>query len=368
VRARGGGWTTRGLDVTTCYGVHFDPFDRRRVFVTYTDIGLFRSEDGGVSWLGSTVGIPNDWRNTTYWVAFDPAVRGLMWGAFSGTHDLPRPKMWRTRDPETFRGGVAVSTDGGRSWSVSNAGMPPTAVTHILVDPTSPPGRRTLYACCFGRGVYKSTDNGRTWTLKNDGIEQRQPFAWRITGAGDGALYLVVARRSERGAIGDAGDGALYRSTDGGERWTRMRLPDGTNGPMGIAVDASDARRLLLAAWGVARRGGDTGGGVFVSTDRGETWRNVFDASQHVYDVTVDPTNPRVLYAGTFDAAAYRSEDAGEHWSRIRGFTFKWGHRVVLDPADARMIYVTTFGGSVWHGPARGDPRAVEDVVAPRRP
>jgi hypothetical protein len=163
VPAGRGAWTTRGLDVTTCYGVHFDPFDRRRVFVTYTDSGLFRSEDGGASWRGSTVGIPNDWRNTTYWVAFDPAVRGLMWGAFSGTHDLPRPKMWRTRDPDTFQGGVAVSSDGGRRWTVSNAGMPPTAVTHILLDPTSPPGRRTLYACFFGRGVYKSTDIGRTW-------------------------------------------------------------------------------------------------------------------------------------------------------------------------------------------------------------
>jgi len=41
------GWTTVGLDVTTTYGVHFDPFDSKRMFITYTDIGLFRSEDGG---------------------------------------------------------------------------------------------------------------------------------------------------------------------------------------------------------------------------------------------------------------------------------------------------------------------------------
>ena len=47
-------WTTRGLDVTTCYGVHFDPFDPKRMFIPYTDIGLFRSEDGGETWTGST--------------------------------------------------------------------------------------------------------------------------------------------------------------------------------------------------------------------------------------------------------------------------------------------------------------------------
>ena len=44
-----GTYTTTGLDVTTCYGVHFDPFNPKRVFITYTDIGLFRSENGGRS-------------------------------------------------------------------------------------------------------------------------------------------------------------------------------------------------------------------------------------------------------------------------------------------------------------------------------
>ena len=53
------------------------------------------------------------------------------------------------------------------------------------------------------------------------GLEQPQPFAWRTTRAGDGTLYLIVARRSERGEIGDVRDGALYRSTDGAH-WARV--------------------------------------------------------------------------------------------------------------------------------------------------
>lgn len=159
-----------------------------------------------------------------------------MWGAFSATHDLPRPKMWRNRNPDSYRGGVAFSTDGGRHWNVSNSGMPETAVTHLILDPESPVGRRTLYACAFGRGVYKSTDNGRTWTLKNNGIEKKQPFAWRLTRAADGTLYLVVARRSERGRIGDVEDGALYKSSNGGERWEKMTLPAGTNGPTSLVL------------------------------------------------------------------------------------------------------------------------------------
>ena len=359
-------WTTRGLDVTTTYGVQFDPYDPKRVFIPYTDIGLFRSEDGGATWTGSSAGSPTRWRNTTYWLAFDPEVKDLVWGGFSGTHDLPRPKMWRRTDPARFRGGVAVSTDGGRHWTPSNAGMEESAITHVLLDPHSPRGSRTLYAAAFGRGVYKSVDNGRTWALKNAGLApdpRNQPFAWRLTLVGDGTLYLVVARRSERGRIGDRDDGALYRSTDGAEHWTPMPLPPGTNGPNAITVDPESPTRLYLSAWGVTHPDGDTGGGIFLSTDAGATWRNALPQAQHVYDVTVDPRDPRVLYACGFDQSAFRSADRGETWTRIRGFNFKWGQRVIPDPADASKIYVTTFGGSVWHGPAEGDPNAAEDVV-----
>jgi photosystem II stability/assembly factor-like uncharacterized protein len=362
-------WTTRGLDVTTAYGVHFDPHDAKRVFVSYTDIGLFRSEDRGETWTGSSAGIPPRWRNTTYWLAFDPEVKDLVWGGFSGTHDLPRPKMWRRTDPARFRGGVAVSTDGARHWTVSNTGMEESAITHVLVDPRSPMGSRTLYATAFGRGVYRSVDGGRTWSLRNAGLApdpRNQTFAWRLSLAGDGTLYLVVARRSERGRIGDGDDGALYRSTDGAEQWQPLPLPPGTNGPNALTVDPGHPRRLYLSAWGVTRPDGDTGGGVFLSTDAGATWRNVLPEAQHVYDVTVDPRDPRVLYACGFDQAALRSADRGESWSRLRGFNFKWGHRVVPDPADASKVYVTTFGGSVWHGPAEGDPDAAEDVILSR--
>lgn len=356
-------WTTRGLDVTTSYGVQFDPFDARHMFVDYTDIGLFQSTNGGECWTVASRGVPARWRNTAYWLAFDPKVKGLLWGAFSGTHDLPRPKMWRRRDPERYHGGVAISTDGGMHWQPSNTRMPESAVTHILLDPTSPVGSRTLYACGFGRGVYKSVDNGKTWTLKNDGIEKKQPLAWRLTRANDGTVYLVLARRSEDGSIGNDQDGALYKSTDDADHWVKMHLPEGTNGPTGLTLDPTDNRRMYLSAWGAMTPGGDTGGGVFLSTDGGQSWKNIFSEGQHVYDVTVDLKNPRVLYLCGFDAAAYRSDDRGQTWKRIRGYNFKWGHRVILDPLDPAKIYITTFGGSVWHGPALGDPAAIEDTI-----
>jgi photosystem II stability/assembly factor-like uncharacterized protein len=359
-------WTTRGLDVTTNYGMQFDPFDAKHVFIDYTDIGAFQSYDGGQSWESATNGIPDRWRNTTYWLAFDPEVKGLMWGAFSGIHDLPRPKMWRRGGfRDRAKGGVGISTDGGRTWTPSNSGMEEAPITYVLLDPASPVGQRTLYACGFGMGVYKSTDNGKTWQLKNDGIKEMDPFAWRMVLAGDGALYLIMARGNE-GLFGDAsGSGALYKSLDGAEHWEKLRLPEGVDGPNGLALDPRDNRRMYLAAWGQEREGVDANGGVFLSTDGGASWKPMFSQSQHVYDVTIDPKAPDTLYICGFDAAAYRSTDAGLHWTRIRGYNFEWGHRVIIDPNDVSKIYITTYGGSVWHGPAAGDPSAPEDTVSP---
>jgi photosystem II stability/assembly factor-like uncharacterized protein len=330
------------LDVTNAYGHHFDPFDHKRQFITTTDIGLFRSEDDGKSWISSTNGVPKDWVNTTYWIAFDPDVKGRVWSVNSGTHDLPRPKMWRHGGTAKYQGGVCISQDGGRTWVKSNDGMEQTAATHILVDPASPVDARVLYVTGFGRGVYKSGDGGKSWQLKNTGILQKDPFAWRMVRDNKGMLYLLIARRSEDGSIGTEGDGAMYRSSDGAEHWVEVALPQGVNAPNGLAVDPQDSNRIYLATWrGATGQHGD-GGGVFLSMDGGKSWRQTLDRDRHVYDVTIDPRDSKVLYAAGFESSAWRSSDRGERWKRIPGFNFKWGYRVIPDPEDERKVYITT--------------------------
>ena len=363
-KSNDGGWTSTGLDVTTSYGYHFDPFDKNRQFISTTDIGLFRSEDGGKSWIQSTDGVPRDWRNTTYWIVFDPAVKGRVWSVNSWTHDLPRPKMWRRSDVGKYRGGVCISLDGGKTWTKSNDGMDQTAATFILLDPTSPVDSRTLYVTGFGRGVYKSTNGGKSWTLKNSGITQKEPFAWRISRDNKGALYLLISRRSEDGSIGTDKDGAIYRSTDGADHWTLVAMPEGSNAPNGLAIDPKDPNRLYLATWARATGEHGEGGGIYLSEDAGKTWKQVLDRDRHIYDVTIDPRDAKILYATGFESSAWISHDAGEHWSRIPGFNFKWGHRVTPDPADPKAIYITTFGGGVWHGSVDGKDQPV-DIATP---
>lgn len=355
-----GSYISRGLDVTTNYGVHFDPFDPRHVFISYTDIGAFHSFNGGESWVHSVQGVQRAWRNTCYWMVFDPEVQGRAWGVWGSGHDVPRPKMFRSGQFHRYLGGVTVSDDAARTWSQSNEGMPPNTVsTHILLDPDSPADSRTLYVCGFGKGVFKSEDGGRNWALKNNGLEGNLN-AWRITRTPEGTLYLLVARGLENREVTD---GAMYVSSDGAESWQPLAMPSGVNAPNDLIYDLSEPARMYLSCWPEPVDGVEKGGGLWRSEDSGQSWKLVFQEDAHVYAAAVDPDNPNTVIINTFDSAAFRSDNRGESWYRLEGYNFKWGHRPVFDIHNPGMIYLTTFGGSVFYGPAEGVPGAPENFV-----
>jgi hypothetical protein len=136
---------------------------------------------------------------------------------------------------------------------------------------------------------------------------------------------------------------------------------------MDIICDESENDRLILAAWGKLSPGNnnpDTGGGIYLSTDNGSSWKQTLLKDQHIHDITFD-RRTGTYYACGFNGSAYRSDDRGETWNRLRGYNFKWGKRVEPDPRDPDKVYIITFGGGVWHGPSKGDPYAVEDIVNP---
>ncbi len=356
-----GSAATRGVNVTTCYGVHFDPFDPQHVFISYTDIAAFHSFDGGKSWLHSANGVPRRWINTCYWMTFDPEVKGRAWSVWGSGHDLPRPKMFRGGYFDRYVGGVAVSDDGCRTWKQSNAGMPENTVcTDILLDPESKAESRVLYVCGFGKGVFKSVDGGANWTLMNNGLGANLN-AWRITRLPDGALFLLVARGLEgRQSV----DGVLYKSVDGAQSWQTVALPTGYNAPNDLVYDPSNPARMYLSCWPwTDSTGVERCGGLLRTSDSGSSWEQAFVEDAHVYASAVDPDNPATVIINTFDSAAFRSDNGGDTWSRLPGYSFKWGHRPVFDPHHKGMLYLTTFGGSVYYGPATGVPGATEDIV-----
>jgi photosystem II stability/assembly factor-like uncharacterized protein len=277
-----------------------------------------------------------------------------------------------TRNPkwkETGKGGVCISVDGGKTWKPSFEGMGfNSPATSIVMDPKSAPGNRTLYISVYSKGVFKSTDDGKTWQLKNNGIEENT-CAFELTLTGKGVLFLTVSatpmhKDGKKGKLFYSG--AVYRSSDGGETWTKLHVADGPLFPNGMDYDRKNPDRLYLGCWAdielsdlvgsdvVRANGGneviDLPGGIFLSEDGGTTWTSIFDEDQYVYDVTVDPYHPGRVYCNTFNQAAYRSDDYGKTWKKIKGYDFQWGQRIVVDQNNPDKVYITTFGSSVWHG------------------
>ena len=229
-------------------------------------------------------------------------------------------------------GGVWKSDDYGRTWTPIFDHESTQSIGAIAVAPSDP---NVVYVASgeglhrpdlsVGNGIYKSTDAGKTWThlSLNDGfqipalaIDPRDPN--RVFAAVLGHPY---GPNEERG---------LFRSTDGGKTWQKVIYKDENTGASDVEIDPSNPDVIYASMWEV-REGpwedknevNGTGGGLFKSTDGGGTWRPLTnglpkDLSQ-IY-VAIAPTDPRRLYAtlGTASGtlAVYRSDDAGENWSK----------------------------------------------------
>jgi len=359
-------WSSRGLEVTSVYDVFFDPKNHDRVYATYTDITMFRSEDHGKSWTYAADRMAE--RNTVYDLAIDPDNPQILYAANAANHDIPEFKMIRL-DERTFKGGVAKSTDGGVSWSMlgtqEGGGLPRGACTAILLDPRSPAGNRTLYACVIGFGVYKSADGGRTWSLKDQGMDylKKNHNAWRLSLGADGSIYLAITKNLD---ITDKkyhyAGGAVYRSDDQTETWTRVviNMPEEPSGNVNefanlwdVLASTVEPGVVYVAVEEDRHCGPPVSGGVYCSRDKGATWNMIF-YSQNTIRLSAHPKDPKRLYAGAYNGL-FGSWDGGKTWNEIQGLPFKVVRHATFDPDDDTTIWVTTYGGGIWKGPATGE-------------
>ena len=219
--------------------------------------------------------------------------------------------------------GIYRSGDAGKTWShvgLRDAGQ----IGGVRVHPQNPD---VAYAAALGnpfapsraRGVYRTRDGGRSW--------QRVLFVSDSTGAVDvemepgnpNVLYASMwrAERKPWTIISGAREGGVYKSTDGGDRWTRLAggLPNGLVGKSNVAVTAARPRRVYALVEA------KPGGGLYRSEDAGATWTRVSDDPRlitrpfYYTTITADPVNPDVVYVGT--EGYYKSTDGGRTWATL---------------------------------------------------
>jgi len=356
----GSAWVCNGLVVTTTWHYYVDPFEPNRHYICYTDIGMARSLDAGRTWIWWEKKKWAPWRNTCYELAFDPAVPGKIWGAFSNVHDIPNGNIIHNRhwggNPERGPGGVCISTDFGETWRPVTQGLPEAPVTSIVVDPRSPPGARTLYAGVFGKGVYKSVDDGKTWRnvsrgLGAPGVNMR---VCRVLLHRDGTLFaLITAKRDIVDRRFRAEGVGLYRSIDGGTSWQRITNAPVLLWPKDVSVHPGDSRIIFI---GATRAGDHAQEGLYRTMDGGKTWKRVARFGREHFGAYFHPEHPRWVYAtmceGRPEYSLWLSTDLGDTWKPFRSFPFSNTQRVTVDPGNPEVIYVTTFGASVLKGPA----------------
>ena len=356
--ARAGGrgaqaaWRNNGLVVTSTWNYYADPHEPRRHYICYTDIGLARSLDAGRTWIWGGWALP--WRNTTYELAFDPDVPGRIWAAMSNTHDIPNGNIIHGRHRVRMSGGVARSDDFGQTWR--KAKLPEAPCLSVVLDPTSPKGRRRLYASLFEMGVYRSDDGGATWAPKSRGLgHPKNMRCCRIQRHADGGLFvLVTAKRRPGGAFTADGVG-LYRSADRGESWSKVTGSLGVRWPKDFTVHPKLSGTILLSA---ANSRGRPEGGLYRTTDGGATWKRLAQRGPEHFGAFYHPGRAGWIYMTLTEgvprdsAGLWLSRDDGATWQPFSRLPFSNIQRVHFLPGDAEHIVVTTFGGSVYRGPA----------------
>ena len=228
-------------------------------------------------------------------------------------------------------GGIAKTDDAGITWkNISDGFFKVGSIGEIAICETDPnviyvgTGEHAVRGVMtsFGDGVYKSTDGGKTW--KNIGLEKTRHISEIAIHPTNPDVVLVGAQGSLHGPSSDRG---VYKSIDGGATWKKTLYVDENTGVSALNMDMSNPRILYAATWQHRRypwkiESGGTGCAIWKSTDAGETWNKIIEGlpkEMGKIGVSVSRANPNRVYAiveaEKSKAGLYRSDDGGKKWN-----------------------------------------------------
>jgi photosystem II stability/assembly factor-like uncharacterized protein len=267
--------------------------DPRRPAVVYagTDLGLYRTDDGGGRWAL----LDTPMNGAMVWsAALDPVDSNVM---FAGTGTPSKPGLFRT-------------TDGGKTWEqlaveiaaeCPNVGTPrPTA---IAIDPTN---SHNVWLGLEVDGVRRSTDGGETWTRVAPEIRNQDVHNVLVVAGPPKTVFVLV-------------NDDVWRSVDDGRTWQPVRAREvfPWHYPRGIAARPNEAKTVFVTL-------GDSTpgriGAVVRSRDAGVTWETLPLAPQPnsaVWTASVPAAAPDTVFAASRYGYLYRSDDGGDSWRKL---------------------------------------------------
>jgi len=269
-------------------------------------------------------------------------------------------------------GGVWKTADAGLSWSNVSDGYFGGGIGAITVADADP---NIIYvgtgsACPRGNispgiGLFKSMDAGRSWKfigLPNAG----QVARIQVHPRNPDLVYAAVLGN----IFGESDERGIYRSKDGGATWEKVLYVSNRTGASDISMDPSNPRILYAGMWHTYRtpwsiHSGSMDGGVYRSTDGGDTWARLGGGLPHDVmvgktAVSVSPVDPDRVYvlieAADDRGGVYRSDNGGRSFKAIRsgiaGQEFLFVAPFTMDLSDTRRLWL---GGRVmWRTPNRG--------------
>jgi photosystem II stability/assembly factor-like uncharacterized protein len=326
------------------------------------------------------------WKTTSNGALFTPLFQdqGLIAIGDVAVSQINSDLVWvgtgesNNRQSTSWGGGIYKSTDGGKTFAMM--GLPQSKhINRIVIHPTN--NDVVLVAATgplFGpggeRGVYKTTDGGKSWkqVLKGDDDTGANDLVMSATDPNILFASMYQRRRTACCMNGGGPGSALWKSTDGGDTWTKVTGTGFPTGPLGrIAVDvfrqspnivfatvegpapgtqraAAATENMEAAPAAPAGRGVVAGvSGVYKSTDGGATWTkqsNTNARPMYFSQLRIDPVNPERIYMG--GVGLHLSVDGGRTFETDAALvTHDDVHGIWIDPKNPDHVIIGNDGG-----------------------
>ncbi len=315
-----------------------NPKNKFEYYVGVASGGVWKTVNDGTTWSPVFDGEAS---YSIGWVTLDPNDSSVVWVG-SGESNSQRSV--------SYGDGIYRSVDGGKSWE--NLGLKKSEhIGRVVVDPRD---SKVVYVAAEGplwgpggdRGLYKSVDGGKTWKAVLTISENTGVVDVQVDPSNPDIVYAAAyQRRRHVFTLIDGGpESAIYKSTDAGATWNKLKsgLPSVDMGRIGLAVSPADPNVVYATI-----EAADGKGGIFRSNDKGATWekRNEFDMGAMYYArVVADPKNVDRIFV--MNVQLRESLDGGKTLHTINEVNHHGdNHAIWIDPGDTRHWLLGSDGG-----------------------